>query len=42
MDPGFLPVSVVSSTQEVEVKGKPAKALEEVVVGDWKILKISS
>jgi hypothetical protein len=40
--PGFLSISVVSSTQEVEIKGEPAEALEEVVVGDGKILKIGS
>jgi hypothetical protein len=42
MGPGFLPVSVVNSTQEVEIKGEPAKALEEVIIGDGKILKIGS
>jgi hypothetical protein len=39
---GFLPINVTSSTQEVEIKGEPAKALEEVVVGDGKLLKIGS
>jgi hypothetical protein len=38
MGPGFLLVSVVNNTQEVEIKGEPAEALEEVVVGDGKIL----
>jgi hypothetical protein len=42
MGSGFLPVSVVSSTQEVEIKGEPAESLEEVVVEDGKILKIRS
>jgi hypothetical protein len=39
---GFLPVSVVNGTSEVEIKGRPAEALEEVVVGNEKILKIGS
>jgi hypothetical protein len=38
----FLPVSVVSSTNEAEIKGKPAETLEEIVVGNGKILKIGS
>jgi hypothetical protein len=42
MGPGFLLVSVASSTQEVEIKGERVEALEEVVVGDGKILKIGS
>jgi hypothetical protein len=36
----FLPVSVVSSTNEAEIKGKPAEKLEEIVVGNGRILKI--
>jgi hypothetical protein len=39
---GFLPVSVVSGTSEVEIKGRPVEALEEIVVGNGKILKIRS
>ena len=39
---GFLPVSIINSTWEVEIKGEPAEELEEVVVGDRKILKIGS
>jgi hypothetical protein len=42
MGSSFLPVSVISSTQEVEVKGEPAEELEEVVVGDGKVLKVGS
>jgi hypothetical protein len=38
----FLPVRVVSSTNEVEIKGKPAETLEEIVVGNGRILKIGS
>jgi hypothetical protein len=38
----FLPVSVVSGTSGVEIKGGPAEALEEIVVGDGKIPKIGS
>ena len=36
----FLPVSTVSSKQEVEIKGESVEELEDVVVGDGKILKI--
>jgi hypothetical protein len=39
---GFLSVSVVSSIHEVEIKGGPAEALEEVAVGDGKVLRIGS
>jgi hypothetical protein len=38
----FLPVSMVSSTNEAEIKGKPAEKLEEIVVGNGRILKIGS
>jgi hypothetical protein len=39
---GFLLVSVFSSIHEVEIKGGPAEALEEVAVGDGKVLRIGS
>jgi hypothetical protein len=37
---GFLPVSIVSSKQEMEIKGEPVEELEDIVVEDGKILKI--
>jgi hypothetical protein len=40
--PGFLPISIVNNALEVEVKGELVEKLEEVVVGDGKILKIDS
>jgi hypothetical protein len=42
VNPEFLPVSVVSGTNEAGIKGTPAETLEEVVVGNGKILKIGS
>jgi hypothetical protein len=42
VNPKFLPVSVVNGTNEAGIKGTPAETLEEVVVGNEKILKIES
>jgi hypothetical protein len=38
----FLSVSMVSSTNEAEIKGKPAEKLEEIIVGNGRVLKIGS
>jgi hypothetical protein len=38
----FLPVSIVSGTSEAGIKGVPTETLEEVVVGNGKVLKIGS
>jgi hypothetical protein len=38
----FLPVSMVSGTNEAEIKGKPAEELEEIIVGNGRVLKIGS
>jgi hypothetical protein len=38
----FLPVSMVSGTNEVEIKGKPTEELEEMIVGNRRVLKIGS
>jgi hypothetical protein len=42
VNPKFLPVSLVSGTNEVVIKGTPVETLEEVVVRNEKILKIGS
>jgi hypothetical protein len=38
----FLPVSVVNNNNEAEIKGKPTEKLEEIVVGNGRMLKIGS